>query len=322
MKNKLLLCACVVAFMSAAFTSCKEQVNLEAITDGVAVQTLQGFFSGASQYGKELKVTEYNFLEDGSVEFTAMSFGDGIYKAPSKVKYSSWKFGEYTENNVGRNIILQPADGGAAKTVNFNRASIVEEGSPIMDGKNDKIEDLASTNESVLGKKWYGNDTTFYKIDTVVNIMKFDSIFRRTGYKKDSAGNIMYDENGQPIYERELVRVDTSEVPTKVKWPIGPKTIDIRRLELYRDSVTLENTGKWYMLSKAYSMDDKRNFKLTFDSTSSYDFHWNYISYTSTAAFDVQAVEDGTNNAEVFEIKYDFKLPSITLYKQVLKIEK
>lgn len=308
--------------MAVLMTSCREKTDFDAIANGVSEKTLQGYFSGAEVFGDTLmlSVVQYNFAEDGTVERTTMEIGDGAYKAPETKKYSSWQFGEYFDGNKGRNLNLIPAEGGDPLKVKFYLGGILEDGQPTALDKNNKVDAIASTNEDVVGKKWVGSDTTFYKIDTVVNVMKYDSIFKRTGYKKDDQGNIIYDENGQPLYERVLVRVDSTEVPTKMKWPIAPKTINIRRVELYRDPTTLANTGKWYMLSQEFDINDKRETTIKKDTTSSYDFRWTYYTYSSTSTFMIKAVQEN-GEVEFFEFGYDFKLPSVTVDKQVLKIE-
>ena len=321
MKNKLLVSAFAMAFVALAFTSCKEKVDFDAICDGISNQTVQGIFSGASLYGDSLFVTEYNFLKDGTAEFDVMVFGDGIYKAPQKTKFSSWEFGEYNNQNLGRYIILHPADGGAPRKVNFIRAAIEEDGLPIMGDKNDKITEMTTVQESVLGKKWAGSDTVFFKIDTVVNVLKLDTVLRRTGYKKDEDGNIMRDSLGYPIWEYVVDHIDTTITPTKMKWPIAPKSINVRRIEINRDSTSLTNTGKWYMMNKEYEINDKRVTTLKVDTMASYDFHWNYLSFKSSSAFSIVAQEDGTNHAEVFEIAFDFRIPTVTVQKQILKEE-
>ena len=307
MKNKLLVSAFAMAFVALAFTSCKEKVDFDAICDGISNQTVQGIFSGASLYGDSLFVTEYNFKKDGTVEFVGMVTGDGIYKAPIKAQFSSWEFGEYNNQKLGRYIILHPADGSEARKVNFIRAAIEEDGLPIMGDKNDKVTDLPKTETAITGKKWHGNDTTFYKIDTIMNVMQVDSI--------------VYKHKEGKKYVIDSVHYDTTYIQTKMKWAVGPKTIAERRIELNRNETTLENTGKWYMVEKAYEYDKNRNPKQVLDTISSYDFHWTFVSYASTAAFSIVATEDGTNHAEVFEIKYDSKMPSLTIYKQVLPLD-
>ena len=71
---------------------------------------------------------------------------------------------------------------------------------------------------------------------------------------------------------------------------------------------------------KEYDIDENRVVTLKTDTTSTYNFHWCFESYSSAAAYTIRArQDDGT--LEVFDIKYDAKIPAITLDKQVLKIE-
>jgi len=101
--------------------------------------------------------------------------------------------------------------------------------------------------------------------------------------------------------------------------PFAPKTINVRKLEVNRDA-SFANTGKWYMEHKEYDMSADRVVTLKVDTTSAYDFHWCFESYTSSSSYIIRArQEDGTD--EYFDIKYDAKVPAITLDKQVLKIE-
>ena len=322
MKNKLLVSACAVAMMASMFTSCKQKVDFDAIADGVSEKTLQGYFSGAEVFGDALvmNVVQYNFAEDGSVERTTMEIGDGVYKAPASKKYSSWSFGDYFEGDKGRYLTLNAADGTEPLKLKYCFGGIMEDAQPAALDKNDKIASIPSTNADVLGKKWYGNDTTYYKIDTIVDVRRLDTIYTYTPKKDPETGKYMKDSTGHIIYEQTIKEIKESFIPTKMKWPIAPKTIDIRCIELYRDSTTLANTGKWYMLSKAYDMNEKRITKLTKDTTASYDFHWTYYTYSSSSAFVIEAVQDN-GTVEFFECGYDFKLPSVTIDKQVLKVK-
>lgn len=322
MKNKILLCACVVAMTALTLTSCKQKTDFDAIADGVSEKTLQGYFSGAEVFGDTLllSVVQYNFAEDGTIERTTMEIGDGAYKAPETKKYSSWQFGEYFDGNKGRNLNLIPAEGGDPLTVKYYLGGIVEDGQPAALDKNNKVAAIASTNEDVVGKKWFGNDTTYYKIDTVVNVRKLDTIYTYTPKKDPETGKYVKDSTGHIIYEQTIKEIKESFVPTKMKWPIAPKTINIRRMELYRDPTTLANTGKWYMLSQEFDINDKRETTIKKDTTSSYDFRWTYYTYSSTSTFMIKAVQEN-GEVEFFEFGYDFKLPSVTVDKQVLKIE-
>lgn len=320
MKNKLLLCAMtVVAF---AFTSCKQKTDFYGICDDVSGKTLKGYFSGAAQSknGKAIEIVQFQFMDDGSVERTVMEEGDGIYKAPTSRKFTSYSLGEYFNQQQGRYIALNPADGGEPLTLKFYDGGLAEENQPFAPDKNNKVSDIASTDTAVVGFKWYGNDTAYYKIDTVVNVLKLDSIYRRTGYKRDDEGNIMRDSLGKPIWEQVLDHVDSTITPTKMKWPVAPNTVNIKRLELYRDPVTFVNTGKWYMLSQVFTMDKNRVATLKVDTVSAYDFHWNFVEYTSSSAFVVNAVQE-SGASQLFTIQYDFRLPAITVEQQVLKIE-
>ena len=81
MKNKLLVSACAMALLASVFTSCKEKTDFDAIVDGVSTQTLKGYFSGAAAADDAvvMSVLQYNFADDGTVERTVMSLGDGVY---------------------------------------------------------------------------------------------------------------------------------------------------------------------------------------------------------------------------------------------------
>lgn len=321
MKNKLLVSACAVAILSVMFTSCKPKTDFDAIANNVSKGTLQGYFSGAQILGENLvtSVAQYQFDEDGTVKRTIMEVGDGVYKAPVTTVYSSWEFGEYCDANKSRYLILTPKDGGEKLTLKYTTGGILEEGQPAAMDLNNKVSDIASTDTLLLNKVWIGNDTTYHKIDTTVDVMKYDSIFKRAR-AKDEQGKPLSDDDGNPIYIRVLDHVDSALVPTKMKWPIAPKTINVRKLELYRDPATLKNTGKWFMVSKAYDIDSTRTTKITTDTASAFDFRWAYETYSNSAAYSVKAVkENGTY--ELIDIRFDGKIPAITVDKQVLKIE-
>jgi len=321
MKNKLLVSTCAVALVASLLTSCREKTDFDAITDNLSKQTLQGYFSGAetSEAGMTLNVIQYQFLTDGSVERTAMAVGDGVYKAPVAAKFSSWELGEYYGGKEGRFLTLFPQEGGDPLKVKFYAGGIQEENQPMAADKNDKITPLPDSQEALVGKKWYCNDTVFHKVDTTIDVIKYDTVYTYKP-KKDENGKTMRDEEGHVIYEQTIKSVTETVVPTKMKWPVAPKTINIRSLELYRDAESLVNTGKWYMVSKEYDMNAKtRDITTKLDTTAAYDFHWCFDSYSSAAAYVIKAVQsDGT--VELFDIKFDAKIPALTVDKQILKL--
>ncbi len=320
MKNKLLLSVTTVALVASLLTSCREKTDFDAIVNDLSKQTLQGYFSGAETQGPEMKlnVIQYQFLEDGSVDRSVMAVGDGVYQAPVSRKFSSWTFGEYYDGKAGRFLNLNPADGGEPLKVKFYANSILEDGQPMASDHNDKIGTILTTQEALVGKKWYGNDTVFHKVDTVIDVIKYDTVYTYKP-KKDENGNVVKDEAGFPVYEQTIKSITETVIPTKMKWIVAPKSINIRSLELYRDASSLVNTGKWSFTNKEYDMDANRNITTRVDTTASYDFHWCFVSYTSTSSFVIRAVqEDGT--VEFFDVRFDAKLPSVTLDKQVLKV--
>ena len=303
MKNKILLCAFAVALGFALLTSCKKAVDVDAICDNASTATLVGVFSGAEENAMTLHVAQYNFGKDGAVTRTVMAVGDGIYEAPVTTNYSSWEFGEYVEQKLGRVVLLNPANGGEPLKVTFMKGGIMEEGQPAALDKNDKVSDVPAIQTALVGKKWAGLDTTFYRIDTTINVMKVDSI--------------VYKHKEGKKYVIDSVHYDTTYVPTKMKWSVGPSEIAERRIELYRDAATNVNTGKWYMMKKEYSYDASRTPTLVVDSTSMYDFHWSFASFASAAMFEIVAV-DAQGKSELFEIKYDSKKPALVIDKQEL----
>ena len=322
MKNKLLVCVFATALTALAFTSCKESTDFDAICNDVSATTLQGVFSGATPDLEALllNVAQYRFNEDGTVERSVMALGDGVYNAPVTTKFSSWQFGEYGPENTSRYIILNPEAGGDPLVVSFTLGGILSEDQPFAGDKNDKIKDIETTQTTILGKKWLGNDTTYYKIDTLVDLMKYDTTYTYKPKKDPETGKTMRDSDGHIIYEQTIKSIDSTLVPTKMKWPVAPKTINIRRMELYTDASTHVNTGKWFMQLRAYDMDEERHTTVTLDTTSTYEFHWAFSGYSSASSYIVKARQaDGTD--EYFDIKFDAKIPAMTIDKQVLKIE-
>ena len=320
MKNKLLVSAFAVALVTLAFTSCKEKTDFDAICDNLSKQTLKGYFSGAEVMEDDmvLNLIQFNFASDGTVERTVMALGDSVYEAPATRKFSSWEFGEYCDGNASRYLTLIPEGGGEPLRVKYCIGGILEENQPMASDKNNKVKDIATSQESITGKKWHGEDTVFFKIDTIINVTKYDTTYTYKP-KKDDDGKTMKDSDGHVIYEQTIKSITETIVPTKMKWAIAPKTINVRTLELNRDASSYENTGKWYMVAKEYEMDSVRTITTKSDTLSSYDFHWSFVSYLSSSSFVIQAVQaDGTT--ELFDIKFDAKVPSVTVDKQVLKV--
>lgn len=322
MKNKLLPCACAVALVSAFMTSCREKTDFDAICNTVSKESVDGIFSGAEPDLDELvlNVVQYSFNEDGSVSRTVMALGDGVYKAPVTTKFSSWEFDKYGTENLSRIIILHPEAGGDPLKVSFSLGGILSDDQPFAGDKNDKVKDIEGSQTAVTGKKWFGNDTSYHKIDTVVNVLKYDTTYTYKPKKDPETGKTMKDEEGHVIYEQTIKSIDTTIVPTKMKWPVAPKTINIRSLELNRDAATLANTGKWSMTMKEYDMDANRVVTCKLDTAASFEFHWAFAGYTSASSFLIRARQaDGTE--EYFDIKFDSKIPAITVDKQVLKVQ-
>ena len=323
MKNKLLVSAFAMTLAAILMTSCRENTDFDAICDDLTEQSVSGLFSGAVPDLDDLiiNVAQYQFNEDGTAARMVMSVGDGVYVAPDTVNFSSWKLAEYGANGISRKIIMTPANGEAPIEVFFTLNGILSENHPFAGDKSDKIKDMVPTQDAVTGKKWYGNDTTYYKIDTVINVTKYDTTYTYKPKKDPETGQIVRDSAGHIIYEQVIKDITERIVPTKMKWPIAPKTINIRSLELDRDASSLVNTGKWYMLVKEYDMDTKtREITCRVDTTSSYDFHWAFANFASSASFIIRARHDG-DTQEYFDIKYDHKIPAITLDKQVLKVQ-
>lgn len=327
MKNKLLVSVFAVALTASFMTSCREKTDFDAIVTDLSMQTLQGYFSGAesSETDLLLNVIQFQFKEDGTVTRTVMSLGDGQDATPETTKFSSWALGDYYDGKAGRYLNLYPKEGGDVFTVKFYAGGIIEEGQPVAGDKNDKVSAILPSQEAIVGKRWCGYDTTYHKIDTIIDIMKYDTTWSTKRIPEtdperiEQYGKWKVDENGDYIYDRVLKKVDSTLVPTKMKWPFAPKAINVRRLELSRNA-EFENTGKWYMEHKEYDMSEDRVVTLITDTTSTYDFHWCFESYSSPAAYTIRArQDDGT--LELFDIKYDAKIPSVTLYQQVLKIE-
>ena len=306
MKNKILLCACAVVLGMTLLTSCRPGVDFQGICDTASEGSLQGLFSGVEAKDMTLYVAQYDFAkEGGAVTRTVMATGDGVYRAPVTTNYSSWQFGEYTDLNLGRLVVLNPADGGEPLTVKFIMGGIEEEGQPVALDKNDKISDIPAAHGLILGKKWAGLDTTFYRIDTTINVMKVDSI--------------VYKHREGRKYVIDSVHYDTTYVPTKMKWNVGPSEIVERHIELNRDQVSNANTGVWKMSIKKYEYDANKQAKQVLDSTSNYNFHWCFADFTSSLNYVVKAVDDNQQVEEYFEVKYDVKKNTIVIDKQELK---
>lgn len=321
MKNRFLLTACAVALLAAVFTSCREKTDFDAIVDQVSTQTLKGYFSGAKATEQvSMALLQYYFADDGTVERTEMTLGDGLYKAPQTRKFSSWKFGQFKNQNVAREIILIPADGGEPFVVELYLGGIYESNElPLAADKNDKVKEVVPTQDAIIGKVWYANDTVYHKIDTVINVIKYDTTYTYKPKKDPVTGKNMKDEEGHVIYEQTIKSISQTEVPTKMKFAIAPKTINVRILELNRDPETLENTGKWYMISKAYNMSAKREITLVTDTAAAFEFRWCFAEFSSSSAFEIMARKSDSTD-ELFELKYDSKIPAITVDKQVLKV--
>ena len=305
MRNKFYLFLCSVALISLIFTSCRNKTDFDAICDDLTETTLSGLHSGSGAADKTLTVAQYNFLKDGTVEFTQMAVGDGVYVAPAVVVYSSYELGERNNGNLGRYILLNPKGAGEPKRVNFIRNGIVEDGLPVMEDSNDKVNELPRISNAITGKRWGANDTTFFRVDTIMDVITYDTIRHR---ERDP-------ETGR--YKMVVDSIVEIKTPTKMKYSVGPLVVKIRDIELYRDESTLANTGKYSYQTKEFAYDAERNQTLVKDSVSAYDFHWYYESYTSMAVFSIHTVP-AIGEGEVFDIKYDSKIPAIIIDTQTL----
>ena len=321
MKNKILLCACAGALVAVLMTSCREKTDFNAICDDVSKQSITGLFSGVDPEVDDLvlNVAQYRFNEDLTAERTVMAVGDGVYKAPVTTTFALWQLGGYGDDGISRKIILTPVGDGEPVEVLFSLGGIFSDEYPFAGDKNDKVKGIEDTQDAIISKKWFGNDTTFYKIDTIINIMKYDTTYTYKPKKDPETGKTMKDEDGHVIYEQTIKSIDSTLVPTKTKMPIAPKTINIRSLELNRDA-SLVNTGKWSLVIKEFDMDANRVVTTKVDTAASYDFHWAFAGFTSPSSFIIRARQaDGTQ--EYFDVKYDSKIPAMTIDKQILKVQ-
>ena len=321
MKNKLLVCACAVGLISVMLTSCKQHTDFDAICDDVSTQTLGGLFSGVEPDVDNLvlSVVQYRFNEDGTAEREVMALGDGVYKTPETTKFASWKLGNYIGNKAERVLLLTPSAGGAPLEVIFTMGGIMHEEQPFAGDKNDKIKDIIPTQDALVGKVWYANDTTWFRVDTTIMVTKYDTVWT-TKPKKDENGKIVKDEDGHTVYERTVKSVKETQVEQKTKMNVTPTAINIRKLELNRDANSLTNTGKWDMHLMAFDVDSKTYAStVKQDTTASYEFHWAFSDFSSSSVFIINA-RQANGNHEFFDIKYDAKIPAITLDKQLLKV--
>lgn len=307
MKVKTFTYLCALALVSVLFSSCKKKTDVDAIFNDLTNDFLSGYFSGTETDGSTMNVAQYCFNADGTVTFTTMQFGDGIYTAPVSTQYASYRLGDYNTQGLGRYVHLYPQDGGETLTVNYIRAGIESGDHPFMSGKNDKVKEIPALADSLKSRVWYANDTTFYRIDTTVMILKLDTFKHRV-------------RDGR-TYKWVIDSVVAKNVPTKVKWPVGPSAIRIKQFELYRDETTLANTGKWYSLTKNYVYNAARVGTNVLDSVSTYNFRWYIASYANANSFTIHVIPDSGDDEE-FVLKYDSKIPAVTIDKQVLRIQK
>ena len=321
MKNKILLCACAGALVAVLMTSCREKTDFNAICDDVSKQSITGLFSGVDPEVDDLvlNVVQYRFNEDLTAECTVMALGDGVYQAPVTTTYALWELGGYGDDGISRKIILTPVGDADPVEVLFSLGGIFSDDYPFAGDKNDKVKGIEEAQDAIVAKKWFGNDTTYFKIDTVIDIMKYDTTYSYKPKKDPDTGKTMRDSAGHVIYEQTISKIDSALVPTKMKWPIAPKTVNIRSLELNRDA-SLVNTGSWSLIVKEFEMDENRVVTTKLDTAASYNFHWAFAGFTSSSSFLIRARQaDGTQ--EYFDVKYDSKIPAMTIDKQILKVQ-
>ena len=322
MKNKLLVSVFAVALVALSFSSCKEKTDFDAIVDQLSSETLKGYFSGSAADAQDLvmHIAQYQFLESDSVLRTVLAIGDGVNNTPTTRKFASWSFGEFNNGGKGRYITLNPGnEGGDPLVVNFINGGIVEENQPDALDKNDKINDLIPAQDKMIGKKWYGNDTSWFTVDTVITVIQYDTTYTYKPKRDPETGQIVRDEEGHIIYEQTIKDITEKEVEKKVKQKVTPTKVDIRQLELVRDPETFVNTGKWYLKTEAYNVDKKtRQSETILDSLSTYEFHWSFDNFASSTSFVIKARQDNGKD-ELFEIRYDAS-GTITLQQQVLSV--
>ena len=324
MKNKLLVCACAMAFAGLFLTGCKEETNFDAIVDQLSAQTLKGFFSGTESDANDLvlRVAQYQFLDNDSVIRTTLELGDGVNGEPVIRKFASWTLCEFTNGGKARVLTLNPVEGEEPLVVSFVNGGILEENMPAAVDNNDKVAAIAPT-QNAIAKKWYGNDTTWFRVDTIVEEMYKDTTWgsRR---KKDENGQYIfyYDEEGQKHYEMEeyVKKVEDKVREVKKKKNVTPTAVNIRELDLYR-SENFENTGSWNMIVKTFDVNPVTRVSTPkLDTTSVYDFHWSLASFSSASSFVIRA-RQADGKEELFDLKFDNKVPAVTLQKQVLNVK-
>lgn len=324
MKNKLLVSVFAVALVALSFSSCKEKTDFDAIVNQLSKETLKGYFSGSEADSVDLvmRIAQYQFLESDSVLRTVLAIGDGVNVEPATRKFASWSFGEYNTGGKGRYIILNPGnEEGEPLKVNFINGGIVEENQPAALDINNKVNDLIPSQDKMIGKKWYGNDTTWFRVDTMIIEIQYDTTYTYKPKKDPVTGKTMRDSLGHIIYEQTIKDIIEKEVEKKVKKNVSPTKVDIRQFELVRDPNTFVNTGKWYLKAEEYKVDKTtRHSETILDSLSTYDFHWSFEEFSTPTNFVIKA-RQANGKEELFEIHYDTESGTITLQKQVLAVK-
>lgn len=322
MKNKLLVSVFTVALVALSFTSCKEKTDFDAIVDQISGETLKGYFSGAEADANDLvlHIAQYQFMDDNSVKRTLLSLGDGVNGEPVTTNFTSWSIGDFNNGGKGRYLTLYPeAEGEDPLVVNFIDGGIVEENQPAALDKNNKVKDLLPAQDKMINKHWACNDTTWDRKDTIVTEIQYDTTYTYKPKKDPETGKTMRDSLGHIIYEQTIKEITEKEVEKKIKKNVTPTKIEIRDLELFRDETTYENIGVWHLVSKQYEVKNHVPVEQKKDSTVDFTFRWCFESFSSASAFVIKARQDN-GTEELFEIRYDDKVPSITLQQLILKI--
>jgi len=290
MKNKLLVSVFAVGIAAFALTSCETKSNVtDVCTDMVKESMHKSARSLVKLDGQNLAIYEYEFVggvNDNRLIYRTISSGNGAF-SPKKVDTTTYEYGQWGEHNTAFSLIVKPTSGESYTLWYKGNAFITPDGRSIGgEGMNNtaRVEKWEKTLSSFPDNEWVGQYAGEYVVDSV-----FEDSIRVT------------------FIPPMTFRYDTIKVYKGKMDTLSADTTCYVHFELYRNPVTLANTGHYYIktVRSKYNRETKE-VKIISEIEKEYDCNWFFADVSSDAKFTIrlQSLKPGVDGDDLSISKY------------------
>lgn len=197
MKNKILLCACLLAVVAGLFTSCKKDPDLQAIDSKLAQQTMLGNYFFIEVDSAAVSTTMHEWLlengENGRVGYyRKATTGNGLDSDESNDL--TWQEATMAENCLSMNIPVTV--GGEQKMLSWSDGVLHVDGYTTEKSLISLANVLRSVNQSFTAYDFVVSDTTAYitsRMDTTYYLAWTTAVVSYTQEQIDAYKQFMID---------------------------------------------------------------------------------------------------------------------------------